>query len=68
MDEEQDIIDELENVKKDNLALDCIMDEFLDRNTLKYEIFQHPEENDFNILYQESKHYNPFVKEESNVV
>ena len=52
----------------DNLALDCIMDEFLDCNTLEYEIFPQPEENNFNILYQESKHYNPFAKEESNVV
>jgi hypothetical protein len=60
MEEKQNNIEELVLID----GLDCITD----KDVLEYGFFIHPVNDHYNKLYQESKYYNPFAKEEFKAV
>ena len=72
MDENQrsmtEIISELEveNVKQEDLAWQCIEDVLHGLGKIEDDVFRHEEYR--NRIYQESKYYNPFASRKGNIV
>ncbi len=72
MDEEQKSINEIlsglkiEDIKQEDLSLECIEDMLQSPNLPEYDIF--PYEEEYAGTYQESKYYNPFSSSKRNIV
>ena len=72
MDEEQKTINEIiselkiEDIKQNDLALECIEGVLHAHNLPEYDIFPYTDE--YTGTYQESKYYNPFAPRKGNVV
>ena len=72
MDKEQKTINEIiselkiEDIKQDDLALECIECNLHNPNIQEDDIF--PYKNKYAGIYQESKYYNPFASDKGNVV
>ena len=67
MDENQKSINEIiselkiEDIKQDDLTLECIEGMLQNQNCPEYDIFSH--EDQYIKIYQKSKYYNPFLNE-----